>query len=891
MRNLRNVIYARSKTGYELELTAVTWAGSKSLICAFGPSKENVLLQVRHWHKQKPGSQGQASDDPNCFGDISASWDAPCPLPDLECDQVINLHYFPDVATACLVLAGGDIVVVRESHDPTDEKIEIVGSVDVGISAASWSPDEELLVISTRADTLLYMTRDFENVVQVQLSPDDLKLSKHVSVGWGKSETQFKGKGAKVLRDPTMPETVDEGTLSEYDTGNTSISWRGDGAFVAVNSIEAHTRRVVRVYSRDGSLDSVSEPVNGLTGALSWRPAGNLIASIQRVPEGVDVVFFERNGLRHGQFTLRLTKAEMDDWATDISIAWNVDSTVLAVCFLDRVQLWTMGNYHYYLKQEIFPPYKDRQTNPLGVQWSSEKPLNLTLYNTSKTATILLIMSVTIAKSLVGGIQTLEYESVSCIGPTATPNDFGVVAVIDGSILKVTPMRLANIPPPMALHELKLHGNAIDVAITARKGVTIIVVLFHDALSCYEWRLPEDVGKEPTHKWITKTSSMMDAPNGHIVELEKHVNQSVFFDRDGRLSTIQSTISGSVIVAMESDKGKIQCTTRLSEEYQIRTDDQTRLFASIKHTESPTVVLSSSGRLTVDGRDICKNCTSFLKTPSHLIFTTSQHLLKFVHITGAEKMDVPADTPESDERCRSIERGAKLVTVMPSICALVLQMPRGNLETIYPRALVLAGIRDSIQEKKYRKAFLACRNHRVDMNIMHDYHPQAFIADVELFVDEVRKVEHIDLFLSQLRYFGCSLSCCSLPADMLSGMKMSPKQCTKTHCRSQQHRARILLREHCRLLERTIHPKSIKYAMPSSTSFDIVLQLICKTSLQLTFARCHQTLTQHCPRLLDCVWRAPRKPKVLQSTSAFWPTRTDCMIMHLDFMTLKLHCW
>ena len=115
------------------------------------------------------------------------------------------------------------------------------------------------------------------------------------------------------------------------------------------------------------------------------------------------------------------------------------------------------------------------------------------------------------------------------------------------------------------------------------------------------------------------------------------------------------------------------------------------------------------------------------------------------------ELEVPLDTPETDERCRSIERGARLITVMPSIFALVLQMPRGNLETIYPRALVLAGIRLSLNEKKYKKAFLACRNHRVDMNILHDYAPKEFIADVGLFVDQIKKVEHIDLFLSQLR--------------------------------------------------------------------------------------------------------------------------------------------
>lgn len=114
-------------------------------------------------------------------------------------------------------------------------------------------------------------------------------------------------------------------------------------------------------------------------------------------------------------------------------------------------------------------------------------------------------------------------------------------------------------------------------------------------------------------------------------------------------------------------------------------------------------------------------------------------------------LEVPLDEPEKDERCRSIERGARLVTVTPSGYSLILQMPRGNLETIFPRALVLAGIRQSIESKDYKTAFLACRSHRVDMNILHDHEPAQFMDSVDIFIDQVQKVEHIDLFLSQLR--------------------------------------------------------------------------------------------------------------------------------------------
>ena len=218
--------------------------------------------------------------------------------------------------------------------------------------------------------------------------------------------------------------------------------------------------------------------------------------------------------------------------------------------------------------------------------------------------------------------------------------------------------------------------------------------------------------------------------------------------------------------------------------------------------------LTDNGSLYANARQLARNCTSFLVTPAHLIFTTTQHLVKFVHMATVEgivtvptiyerallkvllELEIPPDTPETDERCRSIERGAKLITVMPSIFALVMQMPRGNLETIYPRALVLASIRQNINEKKYKKAFLACRNHRVDMNILHDHAPQIFMGDVALFVDQVKKVEHIDLFLSQLRYVIEVLP--ELIADWGIGKKMCHKQCIRR--RSEQAWTSVSLR-------------------------------------------------------------------------------------------------
>ena len=382
MRNLRNIHRSLIRPPDGHKLTASTWdVGTDSIICAFGPTKDNTLLELKRWHKYT-----------NSYSQI-ASWDAPPPNPDLEFDSILNLHHFSDIQTTCLVLAGGDLVLVREAPADGEDKIEIVGSVDAGISAAEWSPDEELLAITTQASTLLFMTRDFENVADIQMDVSDSKVSSHVDVGWGKKETQFKGKNTRALRDPTVPETVDEGALSGLDDGGTTISWRGDGAYLAINAvIEVEPkRRTIRVYSREGALDSVSEPVNGLESALSWRPEGNLVAGVQRLDGRLKVVFFERNGLRHGQFDLRLSKEETLTWGSKLSLRWSVDSSVLAVCFVDRVQLWTMGNYHYYLKQEIFSSSQkcNDSSLPASVNWHPERPLHVTLSSEGMGAPVL----------------------------------------------------------------------------------------------------------------------------------------------------------------------------------------------------------------------------------------------------------------------------------------------------------------------------------------------------------------------------------------------------------------------------------------------------------------------------------------------------------------------
>lgn len=90
--------------------------------------------------------------------------------------------------------------------------------------------------------------------------------------------------------------------------------------------------------------------------------------------------------------------------------------------------------------------------------------------------------------------------------------------------------------------------------------------------------------------------------------------------------------------------------------------------------------------------------TSYTLTSDFVIYTTTAQMSHYASIPVLQKTisgDV-VENWESEWETRRIERGALAVTACPSSMSLVLQMPRGNLETVYPRPLVLAVVRRDV---------------------------------------------------------------------------------------------------------------------------------------------------------------------------------------------------
>ena len=97
---------------------------------------------------------------------------------------------------------------------------------------------------------------------------------------------------------------------------------------------------------------------------------------------------------------------------------------------------------------------------------------------------------------------------------------------------------------------------------------------------------------------------------------------------------------------------------------------------------------------------------------------------------------------------RTLERGSVIVTC--SGIKTVLQLPRGNLETIMPRLIVLDEIKKNVLNKKYESSFLLCRKNKINLNLIYDIDPKLFMDNLSLFIKEVKKEDYLNLFLNSL---------------------------------------------------------------------------------------------------------------------------------------------
>ncbi|KAF8132053.1 pol II transcription elongation factor [Boletus edulis] len=670
--------------------------------------------------------------------------------------------------------------VLSESNQLLDESggfagdADVLGTVESGIAAVAWSPDDSLVTLTTDTNVIL-MTSTFDVLSEVPIETNEFGEDAPINVGWGSKETQFHGSisRAHLIADKDQ---VDVECETLVDHSQPRITWRGDGAYFAVSSRLSRSRRVIRVYSREGRLQSTSETVPGLEASIAWRPNGSLIASTQnevrsgpqdaRKSGKYDVVFFERNGLRHGEFSLRRPLENDGSGYKVKDLVWSPDSAVLAVWIErldgDMVQLWTTGNYHWYLKQEFRAPGDSHFTN---VTWHPEASLRLLATTTSQ------LMS-----------RTFAWDT--CAGANAT----GTVGVVDGDEVLLTPFRTQNVPPPLSSYQLKTSPAtpSIDTSPAETPFNDLLASVWQNGRVSV-WSLNTRIG--PRKEKIMDPALIWTAGVGNGEKVWRQVSVSDL-TKDGKCAEVsfadayddKPESEERWVVKIPGANGRlISSYVRLPPFWQDMNGeisevdyiqdiisplctfpehcfwamctvvDGTRLFVGHAHSGKLYCVAPGSRPAL-----LANNATSFAIASGFVIFTTAAHDAQFVPVATVVQHTNKGEDPSlangnfDHPAKRRVERGSRIVTVVPSTMSLVLQMPRGNLETINPRPLVMEVVRADLDSGWWRKAFVSCRKHRIDLSIIVQHNQDAFMAGVSEFVDQVQDVDFINLFLTNV---------------------------------------------------------------------------------------------------------------------------------------------
>ncbi|CAH8517463.1 unnamed protein product [Schistosoma turkestanicum] len=167
-------------------------------------------------------------------------------------------------------------------------------------------------------------------------------------------------------------------------------------------------------------------------------------------------------------------------------------------------------------------------------------------------------------------------------------------------------------------------------------------------------------------------------------------------------------------------------------------------------------------------------CSSFIGLSDYLIVTSIKKLLICVSLLFnssqindpnsllkelLSRLNIPSELDIStgkpprnwyNDNLHPIESGSVIVTAIPNDTKVILQMPRGNLEEIHPRALVLAYLCKLLNSKQYEQAVKMMRRHRINFNLLHDHNPNLFLSNIKQFLQSIEDPDLITLFISDL---------------------------------------------------------------------------------------------------------------------------------------------
>lgn len=691
--------------------------------------------------------------------------------PTLSQSDVILVEYIVENRGIVIALQNGQILQVSLLYN--EPNCNILHQHPTNLCSVKYSPNQDLVALADQTNQLTIFTSSFEQIESTDALIENNSAHKPVGVGWGSKETQFFGLDGRPSKEK---ETKDQVSLSlaeledikvieasdsfkefrQVFQKNTVIDWRGDGHFLAtLTYIPEDGKHYLKVWNRNLELQYMSERlVTVERGLISWVPNGQYVCLAQQRNSRVnEIALFEKNGMVHQRITLPLSSRNLYIQA----MSWSADSQILVLLvksFEVRegqvdckhiVFFYTMQNFHYYLKSSFF-----LNNTVLQPRWD---PTDSRLYL----------------------IDTVgHYTPLDCKPSVNHVREYSTVYVVDANRILVTPLDLCNVPPPMSAFEIVLPELIHRIAVCPRNNKALFVVtpeakLFSNITRAGHNDLPETSSVKNT--LFVRTSSEVAVRYENIQRVnisdinDLHHLKCIKIDDAYLLLAIQQTKGSSRLLLIDPiachktelidlgdrlvlgtaqnlsrdddsqlaivyDDGFVEFvdpkTKTILERKSIFTADIGKTISGFINTiiiqledAHHLITLSSDSTLRCDDRVISLSCNSFRTTEHYLLYTTNDNN---IHLIVLDRLkDVINNVCDTETWSQGIENGGTLVSASEQSSKVVLQMPRGNLETLHLRIFVLTSLTNLLSAGHYVEAIKLARRHRLNQNFLCDY--------------------------------------------------------------------------------------------------------------------------------------------------------------------------
>ncbi|EFA05580.2 elongator complex protein 1 [Tribolium castaneum] len=621
---------------------------------------------------------------------------------DLTCGETIQLGppIFADAShLKSLIIENKTCVVVNNDLFiiALPNKFDKI-TFDKKIIEISWNPTEELVAVVFDDGEISTFCIDYENAEAFPQgkSSTDAGIPDTVYVGWGSKDTQFRGSEGKI-KDQTPVETK-----PVFDQ-KPRISWRGNGEMFVVNYWKDQKRQFI-VFETPCKALYRSEECPGLQPQVAWRPVGNMIAGLS-VTNRQKIVIFEKNGQRRFDFDLTF----------DVMIKnlkWSPCAQILAIHTVtptgQTIHLLTSSNYKWYEKQVLEFPAENAL---LDFDWLDTNQLQVVTQS-----------------------DVIKYTFRNVVHH----NSAAICGVIDGKHLNLTDFNNAVIPPisyarrftndkqinfvtfrhDLAMiidseNDLKIFNVAEPDALLVTINLKKIVDLPQFALSC--------------HHFLLSSESVYFAVTS---------DESVFYSLDWKnpqanfLTAITDNFSH--LLQISGDYDNISGLKSLGNNLFINNNDS--ILCQIQTLGDQTYVcnLTSNNHFYLNEAKISDCANSFTLFDSYLLYTTKQSELFCLRL-GQEGQNFR----------RNVEQGATIVCAVPNSPQIVLQLPRGNLETISCRLISIDILDKLLNEQKWAEAVRFIRLEKLNANLLFDLNPERFLRQIAHFVQGVHTINEL----------------------------------------------------------------------------------------------------------------------------------------------------